>query len=183
MTCVADSTVRVEEFCAAMRRLAGAVNIITARHEDRMAGMTATAVCSVCADPPTLLVCINRRAATHAAVLASGAFCVNILRAEDHAVSIAFGGAVSPEERFHGREWRRLQTGAPVFAGALCSFDCHVSERMTRGTHSVFLGEIQAIAFGRHGRPLLYADGSFARLAGIEHAERLPEGTDAWGFW
>lgn len=174
--------VDVEEFRTAMRRLAGAVNIVTACHEDRLAGMTATAVCSVSAEPPTLLVCINQRTTTHAAVLASGAFCVNILRAEDHAVSVAFGGAVSSQERFSGREWHRLQTGAPVFTDALCSFDCRVGERIEQGTHSVFLGEIHAIAFGRRGRPLLYADGAFARLAGIEHVERLPEGADAWGF-
>ena len=171
-----------DEFRTAMRRLAGAVNIVTARHEDQLAGMTATAVCSVSAEPPTLLVCINQSTTTHATVLASGGFCVNILRAEDHAVSVAFGGAVTSQERFAGREWHRLQTGAPVFAGALCSFDCRVSDRIKHGTHSVFLGEIQAIAFGRRGRPLLYADGAFARLAGIEHVQRLPEGADAWGF-
>ena len=140
-------------------------------------------VCSVSADPPTLLVCINQGTATHATVLDSGVFCVNILRAEDHAISAAFGGAVKPEDRFRGREWHQLQTGAPVFADARCSLDCRVGARVRQGTHSVFFGEIQAISFGRRGRPLLYADGGFARPVGIEHAERLPEGADAWGFW
>ena len=103
--------VALDEFRAAMRNLAGAVNIITSKHGEQLAGMTATAVCSVCADPPTLLVCINRNAATHAVVLGSGAFCVNVLRAEDFAMSAAFGGSADLAERFrtqmaNAEDWR-----------------------------------------------------------------------------
>ena len=171
------------EFRAAMRCLAGAVNIITARSEDGRAGMTATAVCSVCAEPPTLLVCINRSAATHDAVVASGAFCVNVLRAEDYATSAAFGGAASLGTRFKGRQWLELESGSPVYADALCSFDCRVSGHTSQGTHSVFFGRITAIAFGGRGRPLVYADGNYASLVPLAHAQPLPEGADAWGFW
>lgn len=178
-----EAGVSSAEFRSAMRCLAGAVNIITAQDQDRRAGMTATAVCSVCADPPTLLVCINRNAATHDTVLTSGAFCVNILRDEDHTTSSAFGGVASPEQRFKGRQWLSLKTGSPVYEDALCSFDCEVVGQTTQGTHSVFFGRIVAIAFGGRGRPLVYADGRYARLAHVSDIEVLPDGADAWGFW
>ena len=63
-----EQPVSLEQFRLGMRLLAGAVNIITGVHAGRRHGMTATAVCSVSADPPTVLVCINKLAATHAAV-------------------------------------------------------------------------------------------------------------------
>ena len=54
------------DFRKAMRRLTSAVTVITTAHEDRRYGMTATAVTSVSADPPSLLICVNRSASLHA---------------------------------------------------------------------------------------------------------------------
>ena len=71
--------------------------------------MTATAVCSATAEPPTVLVCINKLATTHGAVAKSKAFCVNVLRAEDWELSTTFSGAQSGEARFKSRNW----TGSP----------------------------------------------------------------------
>src|ERR1044072_3682968 len=80
------------QFKIGMRTLAGAVNIITSLHAGHRYGMTATAVCSATADPPTVLVCINKLATTHNAVAKSKVFCVNVLRAEDWELSSAFSG-------------------------------------------------------------------------------------------
>ena len=54
--------VDAEQFKVGMRTLAGAVNIITSTHGGHRYGMTATAVCSATADPPTVLACINKLA-------------------------------------------------------------------------------------------------------------------------
>ena len=56
-----QSSQRVDavQYKLGMRTLAAAVNIITSIHSGHRYGMTATAVCSVTADPPTLLVCIK----------------------------------------------------------------------------------------------------------------------------
>src|ERR671910_1290570 len=116
--------VDAEQFKAGMRALAGAVNIITSMNAGHRYGMTATAVCSAAADPPTVLACINKLASTHGAVQKSKAFCVNVLRAEDWELSTSFSGAQSGETRFKSRDWTRLSTGSPGFNDALVSFDC-----------------------------------------------------------
>src|SRR5919106_1407089 len=108
-----SNPVDVEQFKAGMRALAGAVNIITAANASHRYGMTATAVCSAAADPPTVLVCINKLATTHGAVQKSKAFCVNVLRAEDWELSTTFSGAQSGESRFKSRDWTRLATRSP----------------------------------------------------------------------
>ena len=174
--------VDAEQFKTGMRTLAGAVNIITSMHASHRYGMTATAVCSATAEPPTVLVCINKLAATHNAVAKSRVFCVNVLRAEDWELSTAFSGGASGDTRFKTRDWARLATGSPVLIDALVSFDCRVAKTLAHGTHSIFLGQVEQILIGKKGKPLLYSEGQYAKLASLTVGEPLPEGLDYWGF-
>ena len=175
-------TAEAAQFKQGMRSLAGAVCIITSKSHGRRYGMTATAVCSATAEPPTVLVCINRMAATHRAISEAGLFCVNVLRHEDQALSALFSGGQRAEERFRAEQWSTLATGAPVLVNALVSFDCRLVNRLDHGTHTIFLGEVERLQIGRKGKPLLYSDGQYAKLASLAHGEALPEGLDYWGF-
>ena len=174
--------VNADQFKLGMRALAHAVNVITAAHAGHRYGLTATAVCSATAEPPTVLACVNHRSATHVAVAKSRAFCVNVLRAEDSDLSNLFSGTQSGERRFDAREWTRLATGSPVLLDALVSFDCRVVKKLVHGSHTIFLGQVQQVLFGKKGKPLLYAEGQYAKLASLAHGEPLPEGLDYWGF-
>ena len=176
-----DTAQFAAEFKLGMRSLAGAVTIITCRHQGGVYGMTATAVCSATAEPPTVLACINRSTTTHEAIAKAGIFCVNVLRHEDRELSSLFSGAQKGEGRFREEHWTKLSTAAPVLANALAAFDCRVVNRMVHGTHTIFLGEVQQLLIGRKGKPLLYADGQYAKLASLAHGEPLPEGLDYWG--
>jgi flavin reductase (DIM6/NTAB) family NADH-FMN oxidoreductase RutF len=175
------ATADAAEFKLGMRSLTGAVSIITSSLGGRLYGMTATAVCSATADPPTVLVCINQVTTTHQAIAEAGVFCVNVLRHEDRELSGLFSGAQKGEGRFRTDHWTRLATGSPVLLSALVSFDCRVVNRLVHGTHSIFLGEVERLQIGRKGKPLLYSDGQYAKLASLAHGEPLPEGLDYWG--
>jgi len=177
-----EKPVDVEQFKVGMRTLTGAVNIITSLHAGHRHGMTATAVCSATADPPTVLACINKLAGTHGAVAKSKAFCVNVLRAEDWELSTSFSGAQSGETRFKSRDWTRLATGSPVLIDSLVSFDCRVVKSLVHGTHTIFLGQVDQVLIGKKGKPLLYSEGQYAKLASLTLGEPLPEGLDYWGF-
>ena len=171
-----------DQFKVGMRSLAGAVNIITSTNASHRYGMTATAVCSATANPPTVLVCINKLAATHDAIAKGKVFCVNVLRAEDTEISTTFSGAQTGEGRFKTRQWTRLATGSPVLLDALVSFDCRVVKSLVHGTHTIFLGQVEQVLIGKKGKPLLYSEGQYAKLAPLTHGEPLPEGLDYWGF-
>ncbi|MBB3771187.1 flavin reductase (DIM6/NTAB) family NADH-FMN oxidoreductase RutF [Angulomicrobium tetraedrale] len=151
-------------FRAAMRELAAGVTIITAGRDGGRRGLTATAVCSVSADPPTLLVCINRSAEGHAAIRESGAFCVNVIAAEHQCLAERFAGrdGARGAERFEHGEWRSLATGAPVLADAVAAFDCQVIQAIDAGTHTVFLGAVTATTVSPQRAALLYRAGAFA---------------------
>jgi flavin reductase (DIM6/NTAB) family NADH-FMN oxidoreductase RutF len=177
-----EKPVDAGQFKAGMRSLAGAVNIITSAQAGHRYGMTATAVCSATADPPTVLACINKLATTHGAMLKSEVFCVNVLRAEDWELSTTFSGAHAGEARFKSRDWTRLATGSPVLIDSLVSFDCRVVKKLAHGSHTIFLGQVEQVLLGKKGKPLLYSDGQYAKLASLTLGEPLPEGLDYWGF-
>src|SRR5438552_17129693 len=133
------------QFKIGMRTLAGAVNIITSMHAGHRYGMTATAVCSATAEPPTVLACVNKLAGSHGAISKAKVFCVNVLRAEDWELSTAFSGGSSGEARFKTRNWTRLATGSPVLIDSLVPFDCHRVKAVVHGTHTILLGQVEQL--------------------------------------
>lgn len=152
-------TVSRELFRDAMARLGAAVNVVTTDGVAGRAGFTASAVCSVTDDPPTLLVCLNRSARGSAAIKANGVMCVNTMSAGQDALSDAFAGkgGLDSDGRFAMARWTRLATGAPVLEdAAIVAFDCRITEVVEKGTHSVLFGEIQAIRQGKPGGALIW---------------------------
>ena len=69
-------------FRQAMRRLAGGVSVITVGSGADRTGFTATSVTSFSAEPPRLLVCVNREASSWSTLTDYRSFGVNLLGAE-----------------------------------------------------------------------------------------------------
>lgn len=152
-------TVSSQEFRDAMARLGAAVNVVTTDGAAGRAGLTASAVCSVTDDPPTLLVCLNRKSSGNALFKANGVLCVNTLASGCGALSDAFAGkgGLDTDGRFAMATWSRLVTGAPVLDdNAVVAFDCRIAEVVEKGTHSVLFAEIEAIRQGSPGGALIW---------------------------
>ena len=127
-----------DEYRNAMAQLTGAVNIISSNGPAGLAGFTASAVCSVTDDPPTLLLCVNLASRQNEIIRANRALCVNTLALGQTDIATLFSTKELPiEQRFAAGSWSTLATGSPVLDGALAAFDCRVVERLERGTHSV----------------------------------------------
>lgn len=157
-----------DQFRAAMRQLATAVNIITTGQGDQRRGLTASAVCSLTVTPPMVLICVNHFGEAHRAMLENGTFCVNVLNVEQRFLADIFAGqaGVAPADRFSHAQWSELSSGAPVLDGALVNIDCRIAERVQTTTHSVFFGAVQAIRFGQQPTPpLLHFDRHYFSLA------------------
>jgi flavin reductase len=156
-----------QRFREAMSRLGAAVNIITTKGPDGDAGFTASAVCSVTDDPPTLLVCINRTASQHDAIIAAGILCVNVLAHEHQELSPVFAGLgdVPMAERFAMSKWLRLATGAPALESAAASFDCKIDQITEVGTHSVLFCAVQAIHLGTSSSGLIYHGRAYHKVS------------------
>lgn len=157
------------EFREAMSRLGAAVNIITTDGPAGLHGLTASAVCSVTDDPPTLLVCVNRASNVHAALSQNGVLCVNVLASRHQPLSDLFGrGAHSVEQRFAGAEWRTMHTGSPALTDAVVSLDCRIDQITEVGTHSVFFCRVAGIALGGQPEGLIYFNRAYHDITSVE---------------
>jgi flavin reductase (DIM6/NTAB) family NADH-FMN oxidoreductase RutF len=143
-----------DDFRAAMRRFVTGVSIVTTSLDDRIHGFTVNAFASVSAEPPTVLICVNRIATAHPLIAASQRFCVNILALEQRALAERFAGG-EPRSRFDGVAYRIGPSGSPVLDGTVAHVDCRVTEELTASTHTIFLGEVLD-AGHRDGEPLGY---------------------------
>jgi flavin reductase (DIM6/NTAB) family NADH-FMN oxidoreductase RutF len=99
-------SVAADEFRAAMRQIPSMVTIVTTSVHGFCHGLTATAVASVSADPPQVLVCVHRATRSAAAISAAGRFGLNFLGAEHAELAEAFAApTVDPEDRFRRARW------------------------------------------------------------------------------
>lgn len=148
-----------------MRRLAGGVTIITSVDtQGRRCGITATAVCSLSTDPPSLIACVNKETSVATIVRQRGIFVVNVLGEAQQDVAETFAGRTghAREERFAVGDWKTAETGAPVLAGTAVSFDCRLAEASSFGTHLILIGEVAAtLCSDGDPAPLLYGRGAF----------------------
>ena len=124
----------------------------------------ATAVCSLSAEPPQLLVCVNRNAATHDLISTTRRFCVNVLSDQHIDIASAFAGGVDWNQRFEHGAWSTLTTGAPVLTDALAAFDCELQETFASDTHSIFIGRVVGIRHEERETPLMYFRSRYARI-------------------
>lgn len=152
-------------FRDALSRVATAVTIVATNGEHGMAGVTCSAVCSVCDTPATVLVCVNRRSYANGIIKRNGVLCVNWLGSAHAEISQVFAGVgeIPMERRFAPAQWDVLATGAPYCKVAVVALDCRVAQAMEVGTHSIFLAEVvQAAAVESIGDPLVYCQRSYA---------------------
>lgn len=146
-----------------MRRFATGVTIVTTHNADGNHGFTVNAFASVTAEPPTVLICVNRSARTHPIISASGAFCVNILGLEQQPLAERFMGG-EPHERFNGVAHRRGPSGSPILDNVLAYVDCEVETELNSGTHTIFIGRVLESG-EREGAPLGYYDRAYRNFA------------------
>jgi flavin reductase (DIM6/NTAB) family NADH-FMN oxidoreductase RutF len=148
-------------FRTAMRGYAATVTIVTANDGTRRHGMTATSVTALSLDPPSLVVCINRKTLLHDILLLARRFCVNVLHREQAQLSAAFSGAVAPEQRFALGSWKQSADGLDFLADAQAQIFCGKIAMIPFATHSIVIGEVDDIGVGATAGPLLYRDANY----------------------
>ncbi|MDQ2664638.1 MAG: flavin reductase family protein [Gemmatimonadota bacterium] len=156
-------TLDPDSFRSVLGRFASGITVITAIDADgRDVGMTASAFSSVSLQPPLVQVCVDRTASMFSALLNGERFGVNVLAAEQEALSRRFA-AVESSHRFDGIGYSRGDNGVVLLDDALAHIECRTASRMEAGDHVIFIGEVER-ANARDARPLLYYRGGYAQL-------------------
>lgn len=171
------------EFKRAMRALPAQVCVIAAQVGDTRIAMTATAVTSLSAEPPQILICVHRAARPAAVIREAGAFCVHLLASDqvDVAAQCALP-ALAPEARFAVGDWGASPLlGQPLLSGTPVALECRLVAQSEQGTHYVFTGLIEGAYFAG-GKPLLYHDASYREIGARLDALHLEWDNQGLGF-
>jgi flavin reductase (DIM6/NTAB) family NADH-FMN oxidoreductase RutF len=146
----------------ALGQFATGVTVVTTLGEDgRRVGVTANSFASLSLDPPLVLWCLDKEAASLPAFNACTRFAVNVLSASQHHLSRQF--ATPAADKFAGVDVIEGPGGVPLLDGALAHFVCRNVREVEGGDHVIVIGEVERYeTFG--GEPLVFHSG-FYRVA------------------
>jgi flavin reductase (DIM6/NTAB) family NADH-FMN oxidoreductase RutF len=162
-------SVKQAEFRKAMGCFATGITVITLDYEGEVQGMTANAFTSVSLDPMLVLVCVDRRARTHAHLHAKKRFGVNVLARNQRAISEYYARPARTHDRAAeeaGASFERTKHGTPVLGGALAYLECRLHSVQDAGDHTIFIAEVEEVVL-RQGEPLLYFQSQYREIGAL----------------
>jgi flavin reductase (DIM6/NTAB) family NADH-FMN oxidoreductase RutF len=151
----ARDAVPASQFTGAMSTLAASVTVVAAGHGAERHGRTVTAMLSLSAEPPSVLVSITRDTDLGRTIEASGGFSLSVLAEDQRAVADAFAGW-GPADRFADADWSQWASCHPKLDGAVASFDCVLGGAIEMDTHVLYAGIVMHTASFPDRAPLLW---------------------------
>jgi flavin reductase ActVB len=120
----------------------GVAIVTTLDGEDAPRGLTTTAVCSVSAAPPTVLVCVDLGSRTLAALRARRRFVVNFVGAGRSHLCLLF--ASKEEDKFDRVRWRTTEGGLPLLhEDVLAWAECATVHDVEIGDHALLVARVE----------------------------------------
>lgn len=158
-------SVGAEAFRDVLRHFPAGVTIVTVKAGEEIHGLTVSAFASVSPDPPLVSIMVDHRHRAYPLLeRADAVFAVSILAEDQVELSNRFAW-VKDEDRFAEGDWDTAVTGAPILRNALAWMDCTLFTRAAAGTHSLYIGEVQASAVPRPDEPpLVYWNRGYRHL-------------------
>ena len=161
-----------------IRHLASGVTIITSSLGGEPVGLTATAVCSVSASPPQLLISLTATSRTAQGVAESGRFAVHLLQHHGRKQADQFASRGAHFDGVHFARHRGSEL--PVLTDAFGWFVCEVEQKIPAADHIIFIGRVLECELREKAPdPLVYFDRGYRKLAaGVEPGG---ENLEPWG--
>ncbi len=156
------------EFRHALGQYATGVTVITTLDgEGAPFGVTATSFGSLSLDPPLIQWSLKSAAWSHRIFAASSVFVVNILAADQAAVSTRF--ATPGIDRFAATDWTPGLDHLPLIEGVAARLECRTEVQVPGGDHTLFIGRVRRVqVFERP--PLLHLRGAYGDF--VAHAAK-----------
>jgi flavin reductase (DIM6/NTAB) family NADH-FMN oxidoreductase RutF len=158
-----DPAIDPRAFWRAIGNRATGSTVVTARSDEGPAGFLGLSASHICADPPLMLVSIDRRTSALQTILAARHFALNFLPREAVAIADMFGGKGPQKgaERFEAGRWGTLKTGAPILLDAVGAIDCRLVETIERHGVIIAIGGVVGVFDGDSAAPLIHFRGSY----------------------
>jgi len=159
-------------FKNAMAAAVTGVYVVTTDGPAGRVGLTVSSMASVSAEPPMLLVSINRDSPLLPAIVDNDVFGVNALGVHHAGLAETFAGRAAAGARydFGAARWERGESGVPLLSDASARFDCQVSYLVAAGSHVVVIGAVRDASRGAVAA-LAYTRRDYARPAELPAGE------------
>jgi flavin reductase (DIM6/NTAB) family NADH-FMN oxidoreductase RutF len=140
------------------RAIVHGVYIVTVRAEDKINGMTAAWVSQVSFSPLLLMVSIAPPRYTHGLVEKAGYFAINTLPAGREDLAKHFGFKSGRKvDKLEGLPFSDGPNGSPILEDAMAYAECKLTQSVTVGDHTLFIGEVVAGDIIKKGvEPLIF---------------------------
>jgi flavin reductase (DIM6/NTAB) family NADH-FMN oxidoreductase RutF len=157
------ATIDMKQFWQAVGQRAIGSTVVTARSESGPAGLLGLSATHLCADPPTMMVSVDKRTSALPVILESRHFAINYLSAAQRELADIFGGKsdLKGADRFTTAGWGSLTTGAPTLSDAVGVIDCELVETIERYGVVIVLGRVVAISSNPSAIPLVHFRGGY----------------------
>jgi flavin reductase len=164
-------------FRGALGRFASGVTVVTTVVDDEDHAITVSAFSSVSLDPPLVLICLDKTARFHDAVLRSGRWAVSILNeaGQDAASWFALRGRPLDGQLEKVSYRRGDDSGAGLLDDATAWLECRTWRTYDGADHTIVVGEVVwAAVAGDVDDPLLYYRSHYAALLHSAASEKSP---------
>ncbi|PTM96132.1 flavin reductase [Mycoplana dimorpha] len=142
--------------------LTGVTIVTTIDGEGQPRGFTANSFTSVSLDPPLVLVCIDRKAASLRAFASCERFAINVLAESQRDLSSRFASKTG--DKFAGVSFEKIGAGPPLLAGSLAWIDCENHQIVEVGDHVLLVGKVVSLHEGA-GEPLGFFKGGYVSFS------------------
>jgi len=156
-------TIDIRTFWRAIGQRATGSTVVTARSAEGPAGFLGLSATHLSADPPLMMVSIDKRTSALATILAARHFAINYLPKDGAEIADAFGGKgpLKGADRFSIGQWGKLTTGAPVLQTAIGAIDCTLEEAIERAGACIAIGRVVDFLEGSGATPLVHFRGGY----------------------
>jgi flavin reductase len=147
-----------------MRSFPHGVAVATVDAQGQRVGLTLSSLVTLSLDPPLVGFTVSREAALHELLRGADAFGLSLLAGDQDGLAQHFARGVPPIAMWHGVDVQTGSTGAPLLAGALGWLECRRHSEIAVGTHTLFVGEVEAVERGEARSALVRLGGSYRVL-------------------
>ena len=140
-----------------MRRFAAGVTLVTFNENKKFGGLTVSSFCSLSMNPPLVLICIDRKIASHESLEKTDVFGVNICNSEQGKLAWDFASSkIDKNELIKALPHTLTKLGTPLLEGCLATMECKITQKHDGGDHTIFVGQVEEGKFDENAEPLVY---------------------------
>jgi len=106
-------------------------------------------------------------------IQSSGAFCVNVLGANQGELCRQFSARGG--NKFEGVDWSPAATGSPLLSGVMAWVDCRIEQVFDSGDHQIVVGRVVDLRVESDEPPMTFLRGSFGQVQLPQSAQTGPK--------